>query len=221
MLTASAQENTPRFTLPALRFEYHAFEPYIDAQTMQIHHKMHHMAYVNNLNKAIVGSAFENSSLEAIFLGVSKASDAIRNNAGGHYNHTFFWEILSPKSVFDEKSEIGKAIIQNYGSLDSLKNVMTKTGLSRFGSGWVWLYVNSEGKLAICSTANQDNPLMEVNKERGIPVLGIDVWEHAYYLKYQSARKDYLVNIWNVIDWKAVNKKYTDALANPMLKELK
>lgn len=210
-----------RFTLPPLRFDYKFYEPIIDEKTMIIHHKNHHMAYINNLNKAIVGTPYENVSLEEMLINASKTGDAIRNNAGGHYNHSLFWEILSPKADFLPNTNLGKEVIATFGSVDSLKKAMIDLGMKRFGSGWVWLYVKPDGKLAICSTPNQDNPMMDVVKDRGIPILGIDVWEHAYYLKYQSARKDYLINIWGLIDWKAISEKYTKALNSPYLKDLK
>lgn len=208
------------FTLPKLNFEYKDLEPNIDAQTMEIHHSKHHQAYVTNLNKALVGSKFENKSLEDILFGVSRASDMIRNNAGGHYNHTLFWEILTPQKNTQLTAKFDSIVKSTFVSLDSLKKLLNVAASTRFGSGWAWLIVNPEGKLQVCSTPNQDNPLMDISLERGIPILGIDVWEHAYYLKYQNKRGDYLAAIWNVINWEEVSKKYEAAIKSPMLKYL-
>ncbi|GIV44193.1 MAG: hypothetical protein KatS3mg035_1316 [Bacteroidia bacterium] len=183
-------------------------EPYIDEATMKIHYEKHHQGYVNNLNKALQEQDAANLSLEEILKNVSKYSDAVRNNGGGHYNHTLFWEILTPQKNTQPSHHLKNAIEKQFGSLDSLKNLMTQKGLSQFGSGWVWLIVNNEKKLEVTSTPNQDNPLMDVVKVNGIPILGIDVWEHAYYLKYQNKRNEYLQNIWNVINWEEVSKKY-------------
>lgn len=206
------------FTLPKLNYEYNALEASIDAQTMEIHHSKHHQAYVTNLNKALASSPLEKLPLEQLILNASKRSEAIRNNAGGHYNHTLFWEILAPAKDSKPSPELLIAIEKSYGSLDSLKKSINQAASSRFGSGWAWLIVTPEGKLMVTSTPNQDNPIMDVSKDRGIPVLGIDVWEHAYYLKYQNKRGDYLSAIWKVIDWEAVSKKYSEALLNPLLK---
>ncbi|MBK8562598.1 MAG: superoxide dismutase [Saprospiraceae bacterium] len=216
-LFAQAQNADP-FSLPKLDYAYDALEPSIDAKTMETHHSKHHQAYVTNLNKALKGSRFEKMSLEDIVLRAGVAGDAIRNNGGGHYNHSHFWKILGTGSKFDPNSEVGKAIAQTFVSFDSLKTLMNQAGATRFGAGWAWLYLTPEKKLAICSSPNQDNPIMDVSPQRGIPVLGIDVWEHAYYLKYMNKRGDYLAAIWNVINWQQVNRNYKEALASPLLK---
>lgn len=208
------------FTLPKLTFEYKALEPYIDAQTMEIHYTKHHQAYISNLNKALVGSKFENKSIEDLLLGISRAPEVIRNNAGGHYNHTLFWEILTPKKDTKLSAELELEIKNTFTSFDSLKKLLNQAASTRFGSGWAWLIVTPDKKLQVCSSPNQDNPLMDISAERGIPILGIDVWEHAYYLKYQNKRGDYLSAIWNVMNWDEVSKKYSEALKNPLLKYL-
>ncbi|MES2588774.1 MAG: superoxide dismutase [Bacteroidota bacterium] len=208
------------FTLPKLNFEYKALEPFIDAQTMEIHHSKHHQAYINNLNKALVGSKFENQTLEEHLLGISRRGEVIRNNAGGHYNHSLFWEILTPEKNTKLSVELEAEIIKTFTSVDSLKKLLNQAASTRFGSGWAWLIVTPEKKLQVCSTPNQDNPLMDINPERGIPILGIDVWEHAYYLKYQNKRGDYLSAIWNVMNWKEVSTKYETALKSPLLQFL-
>ena len=205
-------------TLPSLPYAYNALEPYIDAQTMEIHHGRHHNAYVANLNKALAGTRFAPMAMNDLLLRAGVAGEAIRNNGGGHYNHTLFWNILGTDQPFDPQSEVGMAIVQTFSSYDSLRTLMNNAGATRFGSGWAWLYLTPEKKLAVCSTSNQDNPIMDINPHRGIPLLGIDVWEHAYYLKYQNKRGDYLGAVWNVINWKAVNDNYKAALADPFLK---
>jgi superoxide dismutase len=205
------------FELPKLPYAYNALEPAIDAQTMEIHYSKHHAGYVKNLNAAIKGSDYEDYTLDELMLYAGEMDEAIRNNAGGHYNHTLFWNVLSLNNPFDPRSEIGKAVTKTFGSPDSLKKLLSKAGATRFGSGWAWLYVTPDKKLAVCSTPNQDNPIMDVSAERGIPVLGIDVWEHAYYLKYQNKRGDYLASVLNAVNWAAVNKNYTEALESPLL----
>jgi superoxide dismutase len=217
--TSTAQQGGP-FTLPPLGYAYNALEPAIDALTMETHYSKHHQAYVNNLNKAVAGKSFEKWSLEDIVLRAGRLGDAVRNNAGGHWNHSHFWNILGKGSQFDPNSEVGKAVAQSFTSLDSLKTLLNQAGSSRFGSGWAWLYLTPEKKLAVCSSPNQDNPIMDVSPERGIPVLGIDVWEHAYYLKYTNKRGDYLAAIWSVINWQQVDQNYKDALASPLLKDI-
>lgn len=209
--------NAQPFTLPKLNYEYKALEPNIDAQTMEIHHTKHHQAYVTNLNKAIVGTKAETLKIEELMINASKRSDAIRNNAGGHYNHSLFWEILSP-TPSEASMEFTKAVNSTFVSMDSLKKLLTTAASTRFGSGWAWLIVTPDKKLVVHSTGNQDNAIMDVSEKRGIPILGIDVWEHAYYLKYQNKRGDYLSAIWNVLDWGAVSKKYAEAKNNPFLK---
>ncbi len=205
------------FELPKLPYAYNALEPVIDAATMEIHYSKHHAAYCKNLNALLKGTEDEKVPLDELMLYASEFSDAIRNNAGGFYNHTLFWNILGLNKPFDPQSAVGKAVIATFGSPDTLKKMLNKAGATRFGSGWAWLYVTPEKKLAVCSSPNQDNPIMDVSPERGIPILAIDVWEHAYYLKYQNRRGDYLTAILDAINWEAVNKNYTDALASPML----
>lgn len=197
-------------TLPALGYAFDALEPHIDALTMQIHHDRHHQAYVDNLNKALAGTDGEGKSLEELIANISKYPAAVRNNGGGHWNHTLFWEILGP-SGSQPSGALADAINAAFGSLDALKEKMNTAGTTRFGSGWAWLIVK-DGKLDVCSTPNQDNPLMDIAEVKGTPILGIDVWEHAYYLKYQNKRPDYLGAIWNVINWDAVAAKYNAAL---------
>jgi len=196
-------------TLPALPYAFDALEPHIDALTMEIHHDRHHKAYVDNLNKAIEGTDAENLSLADLMANISKYPAAVRNNGGGHFNHTLFWEILSNNG--SQPSEKLAAAIETLGGMDALKEKLSAAGATRFGSGWAWLIVK-DGKLEVTSTPNQDNPLMDVAEVKGTPVLGIDVWEHAYYLKYQNKRPDYLSAIWNVINWEEVSKRYEAAL---------
>jgi len=197
-------------TLPDLKYSFDALEPHIDAMTMEIHHDRHHNAYVTNLNKAIEGTDAENMSLEDLMANISKYPAGVRNNGGGHYNHTLFWEILGPNGGAPS-GKLNDAINSAFGSLDGLKEKMNNAGATRFGSGWAWLIVK-DGNLEVCSTPNQDNPLMDIAEVKGTPVLGIDVWEHAYYLKYQNKRPDYLGAIWNVINWDAVAARYEAAL---------
>jgi Fe-Mn family superoxide dismutase len=208
------------FTLPPLGYSYDALEPYIDSATMHIHHTRHHQGYVNNLNRAVEGTTWENRSVIELLLQVSQHSTAIRNNGGGHYNHTLFWEILSPRAQPMPSGALAQAIQQQYGSLDKLKDELNKAASTRFGSGWAWLSVTPDRMLKVSSTANQDNPLMDVVEERGIPILGIDVWEHAYYLQYQNKRGDYLTAIWEVLDWETVSRKYEQALNDHLLRHL-
>lgn len=197
-------------TLPALGYAFDALEPHIDALTMQIHHDRHHQAYVDNLNKALAGTEGESKSLEELMANISAYPAAVRNNGGGHWNHSLFWEILGP-SGSQPSGALADAINSAFGSLDALKEKMNTAGTTRFGSGWAWLIVK-DGKLDVCSTPNQDNPLMDIAEVKGTPILGIDVWEHAYYLKYQNKRPDYLGAIWNVINWDVVATKYNAAL---------
>ena len=197
-------------TLPALPYGFDALEPHIDATTMQIHHDKHHQAYVDNLNKALAGTDGENLSLADLMANISKYPAAVRNNGGGHYNHSLFWQILGNNNS-QPSDELAKAINSTFGSLDALKEKMNAAGTTRFGSGWAWLIVKG-GQLEVCSTPNQDNPIMDIAEVKGTPILGIDVWEHAYYLKYQNKRPDYLKAIWNVINWAEVSKRYQAAL---------
>jgi Fe-Mn family superoxide dismutase len=199
------------FTLPALPYAPEALEPHIDTATMQIHHGKHHQAYVDNLNKAIAGTENENKSLEQLVASAGKISPAVRNNGGGHWNHTFFWESLTANGSGSPNGKLGASIDAEFGSFDQLKEKMAQAGLTRFGSGWAWL-IEQDGKLVISSTPNQDNPLMDVAEVKGTPILGIDVWEHAYYLKYQNRRADYLTAFWNVVNWAVAGKRYEDAL---------
>jgi Superoxide dismutase len=198
------------FELPALPYATDALEPHIDKDTMEIHHGKHHQAYVDNLNKAIAGTDAENLTIEEICQNISKYPAAVRNNGGGHYNHSLFWTILSPDGGGTPSGELATAIDETFGSFDELKKKLQEAGATRFGSGWAWLVVDSSGKLQVTSTANQDNPLFDIAEVKGTPILGIDVWEHAYYLKYQNKRPAYLDAIFNVIDWNAVAKRYTE-----------
>jgi superoxide dismutase len=199
-----------KFVLPPLTYSYNALEPIIDAQTMEIHYSKHHQAYVNNLNKALENEKIntQNLTLEDLMKNISNYSAAIRNNGGGHYNHSLFWTILTPKKNTQPSKRLLDAIVNQFGSLDSLKKLINKEALNRFGSGWAWLSVDNNRKLFVSSTTNQDNPLMDIVEKRGTPILGIDVWEHAYYLKYQNKRNDYLTAIWDVINWEEVSKRY-------------
>jgi superoxide dismutase, Fe-Mn family len=198
------------FTLAPLPYAYDALEPHIDILTMQIHHGKHHQAYVDNLNKAVAGSENESDSLEDLLKKAGKLSPAIRNNGGGHWNHTFFWESLEKNNNSSPSGKLGEAINSTFGSFDSFKEKFVQAGITRFGSGWAWLLVK-DGKLEISSTPNQDNPLMDVAEVKGIPVLGVDVWEHAYYLKYQNRRPEYLAAFWSVVNWKKVEERYAVA----------
>jgi Fe-Mn family superoxide dismutase len=198
------------FTLPNLPYAHEALEPHIDTLTMQIHHGKHHQAYVDNLNKAIAGTDNENKSLEELVKNAGSISPAVRNNGGGHWNHTFFWESMAANAGGTPSGKIADAINEAFGSFDSFKEKFNTAGTTRFGSGWAWLIVK-DGKLEVSSTPNQDNPLMDVAEVKGTPLLGADVWEHAYYLKYQNKRPDYLAAFWNVVDWKKVEERFTAA----------
>jgi Fe-Mn family superoxide dismutase len=190
------------FTLPELQYAHDALEPHIDAQTMQIHHGKHHQAYVDNLNKLLAGTDGEGKSLEELMANISAYPAGVRNNGGGHYNHTMFWSILGPNGGGTPSGDLEKAINDAFESFDAMKEKMNQAGTTRFGSGWAWLIVK-DGKLDVTSTPNQDNPLMDVADVKGTPILGIDVWEHAYYLKYQNRRPEYRGAIWNAINWDA------------------
>ena len=191
------------FTLPALPYDFDALEPHIDKETMQIHHGKHHQAYVDNLNKAIAGTENENKSLDELVKNAGSISPAVRNNGGGHWNHSFFWEILSHDGGGKPEGKLAEAIDAAFGSFEAMQEKFNAAGAGRFGSGWAWLVAN-DGKLSISSTPNQDNPLMDVAESKGTPILGCDVWEHAYYLKYQNKRPDYLKAFWNVVNWEKV-----------------
>jgi len=198
-----------KFELPALPYAYDALEPYIDKMTMEIHYTKHHNAYVTNLNKAVDGTELAGKSLEELLKNISKLPAAVRNNGGGHFNHSFFWKLMK-KSGGTPKGELETAINSTFGSVDDLKKKFNETALGRFGSGWAWL-VNSNGKLVVSSTPNQDNPLMDVADVKGSPILGLDVWEHAYYLKYQNRRNEYAENWWNVVNWDQALTNYLAA----------
>lgn len=196
------------FTLPNLPYAFNALEPHIDTKTMEIHHDKHHQAYVTNLNNAIGGTDAENLSIEEICKNISKYSVAVRNNGGGHYNHSLFWEILGPNKGGEPKGEIADAINSAFGNFTDFKTKFAAAGTTRFGSGWAWLIKNASGKLEICSTPNQDNPLMDIAEVKGTPILGLDVWEHAYYLNYQNRRPDYISAFWNLVNWDEVTKRF-------------
>lgn len=199
------------FELPKLNYAFNALEPHIDARTMEIHHGKHHQAYVTNLNNAIAGTDAEKLSIEDICKNISKYPMAVRNNGGGHYNHTLFWEIMSPNAGGVPTNEVGKAIEAELGGFEKFKADFIQAGATRFGSGWAWLSVKADGKLCVCSTPNQDNPLMDIVDCKGTPILGMDVWEHAYYLNYQNRRPDYMGAFFNVINWNKVNELYLKA----------
>jgi superoxide dismutase, Fe-Mn family len=192
------------FTLAPLPYSHDALEPHIDTTTMQIHHGKHHQAYVDNLNKAVAGTPNESKSIEELVAVAGSISPAVRNNGGGHWNHTFFWESLAPNAGGAPTGALADAINEAFGSFDGLKEKMNNAGMTRFGSGWAWLIKGTDGKLAVTSTPNQDNPLMDVAEVKGTPLLGVDVWEHAYYLKYQNRRAEYLNAFWNVVNWTKV-----------------
>lgn len=196
---------------PELKFAFNALEPYIDAQTMEIHYTRHHKAYYTNFMTAAEGTDLLKTPMEQIFANMSKHSATIRNNGGGFYNHNFFWENLSP-SKQEIPAGLKTAIEKDLGSFDAFKEAFTKAAMTRFGSGWAWLSVDKNGKLFVSSTANQDNPLMDVVEAQGTPILALDVWEHAYYLKYQNKRADYVTGFWNIIDWNVVEARYKAAL---------
>ena len=198
------------FELPQLPYAYDALEPHIDKQTMEIHHTKHHQAYTTNLNNAIQGTDLENKSIEEILQNISSAPAAVRNNGGGYYNHNLFWEILAPNGGGEPSGAVGEAITSSFGSYDKFKEEFTKAATTRFGSGWAWLCKMEGGALQICSTANQDNPLMDVSECQGFPILGLDVWEHAYYLKYQNRRPEYITNFFNLINWEEVNRRFAE-----------
>ena len=208
--TASGQ-GAPALVFEPLPYAYDALEPYIDAQTMEIHYSRHHQAYFNNLVKAVTGTELEGQSLEALFAKMSQLPVAVRNNGGGHWNHTFFWKSLSPQGGGQPDGDLLAAIEKAFGSFDEFKKQFDAAAVGRFGSGWAWLGVGADGKLFVSSTPNQDNPLMDVAEKRGTPLLGFDVWEHAYYLKYQNKRADYIAAFWNVVNWPEVAARFAAA----------
>ena len=203
-------ENAP-FNLPSLPYAFEALEPHIDRMTMEIHHDRHHNAYVTNLNAAVTGTALEGKTLEELFSSISTLAPAVRNNGGGHYNHDLFWNILSPTGGGEPVGTLGKAIDAKFGSFDAFKEEFKKASITRFGSGWAWLVAQKDGSVAVSSTPNQDNPLMDVADVKGFPVIGLDVWEHAYYLKFQNKRPDYVDAFWNVVDWNKAEARYLSA----------
>lgn len=200
------------FTLPPLPYAYDALEPHIDARTMEIHHSKHHNAYVTNLNAALAGTEWEGKSLEELMAHMSKLPVAVRNNGGGHWNHSFFWQVMGPHAGGQPSGALAEAIASQLGGFDKFKEDFSKAGATRFGSGWAWLCVDKDHKLCICSTPNQDNPLMDLAEKQGMPILGVDVWEHAYYLHYQNRRPDYLAAFYHVINWAEVEKRYAEAM---------
>jgi Fe-Mn family superoxide dismutase len=200
------------FELPKLKYAFDALEPHIDARTMEIHHGKHHAAYTNKLNEAITGTDSEGKTIENILQNLDKKDAAVRNNGGGFYNHTLYWEIMSPNGGGKPEGELAKAIDAAFGSFDAFKEAFSKAGAGQFGSGWAWLVTDNNGKVEVCSTPNQDNPLMPWAGCEGTPVLGMDVWEHAYYLNYQNRRPDYINAFFNVINWQEVAAKYAKAI---------
>jgi Fe-Mn family superoxide dismutase len=198
------------FTLPNLPYAHNALEPHVDALTMEIHHGKHHQAYINNLNAAVEGTPMAGKSLEDLMKNHSDVP-AVRNNGGGHYNHSMFWTLMSPNGGGQPSGDLASDIATTFGSFDAFKEAFAKAAATRFGSGWAWLCVNAAGKLEICSTANQDNPMMPSTGCAGTPILGLDVWEHAYYLKYQNRRPDYVSAFFNVINWTEVASRYAAA----------
>lgn len=199
------------FELPKLPYDYNALEPHIDARTMEIHHSKHHQAYVTNLNNAIAGTDAEKLSIEDICRNISKYAVAVRNNGGGHYNHSLFWTVMGKGKGGAPTGQLASAIDGAFGNFDTFKTQFSNAAATRFGSGWAWLVVGTDKKLAICSTPNQDNPLMDIAEVKGTPILGLDVWEHAYYLNYQNRRPDYIGAFWNVINWDEVARRLQTA----------
>jgi superoxide dismutase, Fe-Mn family len=200
------------FVLDPLPYANDALEPHFDAMTMEIHHDRHHNAYVTNLNAAVAGTDAEGKTIEELMSSISTLPTAVRNNGGGHWNHTFFWNILAPNAGGLPVGTLATAIDSTFGSFDNMKAEFKKAGIGRFGSGWAWLIVKEDGSLAISSTPNQDNPLMDVAEAKGTPILGLDVWEHAYYLKFQNKRPDYIDAFWNVVDWNGAEARYKAAV---------
>ena len=199
------------FQLPALAYATDALEPHIDKMTMEIHHGKHHQAYVDNVNKALAGTEGENHKIEDLMKSISKYPMPVRNNGGGHFNHTLYWSIMSPNGGGAPAGDLAKAIDAAFGSFEEFKKKFAEAGMTRFGSGWSWLSVSSDGKLQVSSTPNQDNPLMDIAEVKGTPILGMDVWEHAYYLKYQNKRADYVAAFMNVVNWDAVADRFEKA----------
>ncbi len=200
------------FELPKLPYDFNALEPHFDTLTMQIHHGKHHNAYVTNLNNAVAGTEIENADIVEINKNISKYSTAVRNNGGGHYNHSLFWTILGPNKGGAPSGALAEAINKQFGSFEEFKTQFNQAAATRFGSGWAWLCVKDDKSLCVCSTPNQDNPLMDISECKGTPILGLDVWEHAYYLHYQNRRPDYINAFWNLVNWDEVAKNYAAAL---------
>lgn len=210
-ITLNNKTMAQNYKFPELPYAYNALEPYIDALTMEIHYTKHHRAYFDNFVKAAADAKIDNLSLDEIFTRVSSYPAAVRNNGGGFYNHKLFWQVMGPNAGGQPDGELLKAINEAFGSFDNFKNEFENAAKTQFGSGWAWLAVDSNGKLFVSQTPNQDNPLMDVAAKRGKPILGLDVWEHAYYLKYQNRRPEYVGNFWNVVNWKKVAEFYTEA----------
>jgi len=203
------KENTSKFEFPTLPYSYDALEPYIDKTTMEIHYSKHHRAYYDNFMKAIAGTEAENMCIKDIFANISKYPVAVRNNGGGYYNHKLFWENMAPKGENGEIStELKEAIIKRFGSLEEFEKLFEEAAKTRFGSGWAWLILDENKDLQVVSTPNQDNPLMDIADKKGTPLLALDVWEHAYYLKYQNRRPDYVNAFWNVVNWTVVSSRF-------------
>jgi superoxide dismutase, Fe-Mn family len=200
------------FSLPNLPYELAALEPHIDARTMEIHHGKHHNAYVTNLNAALAGTENEGKSIEDLMANISKLPPAVRNNGGGHWNHSMFWEIMAPNAGGEPDGDLASKINKNFGSFEEFKKQFAQAAATRFGSGWAWLCVDADDSLFICSTPNQDNPLMDIADKKGMPILGLDVWEHAYYLNYQNRRPDYVAGWFNVVNWTEVGRRYRSAV---------
>lgn len=200
-----------KFELPALPYAHDALEPHIDKMTMEIHHSKHHNGYVTKLNGAVDGTDLAGKSLEELLKNVSKHPTAVRNNGGGHYNHSLFWTVMKKGGGGQPEGDLANAVKDAFGSFDKLKEQFSNAAATRFGSGWAWLVVQN-GKLAVGSTPNQDNPVMDVSELKGTPILGLDVWEHAYYLKYQNKRPEYIENWWNVVNWEEVSKRFKEAI---------
>jgi Fe-Mn family superoxide dismutase len=200
------------FELPSLPYAFDALEPSIDAMTMEIHHGKHHAAYVAKLNDAVKSTDLESMSLDNLMTVIGKSSPAVRNNGGGHFNHSLFWTIMSPNGGGSPDGDLAAAINDKFGSFDEFKTTFSNAAATRFGSGWAWLCVDTKNDLCVCSTPNQDNPKMDIAECPGTPILGLDVWEHAYYLKYQNRRPDYIAAFWNVVNWEEVARRYSEAM---------
>ncbi len=200
------------FTLPDLPYAFSALEPHVDARTMEIHHGKHHAAYVNNLNAAIQGTEHEGKSITELLAIISTLPPAVRNNGGGHWNHSMFWEIMAPNAGGAPDGDLASKINKNFGDFEEMKKQFAQAAATRFGSGWAWLCVDADDSLFITSSPNQDNPLMDIAEKKGMPILGLDVWEHAYYLHYQNRRPDYVSAWWNVVNWEEVGRRYRSAV---------